>query len=664
MSKKLLFFGTLCMLFLSTETFAQRTPMRRKAPPTKKEQPQKEAEPIKTIQVISQPMIVVPQTQPTQTTQPRSANPHVQMAPTMGNHKIIALDPKVVKAFKNHEFGKNSWNSEFKVVGANFRSGDNSTTRTTTSIQGDKFCSTTTLNTNLNTDNFKDFTETGPPDWLKPGIIMDAVEFVKGSDKIEENYNRGPITISNTVTGYDEVVDNPKNRSAINRAIVKVRSTDPNQVHGANISYSYTEIFSADELNFKVNGRYSNTFAGISAALGVENNSSKSHHYYLVEFQQSLYSLEVDGLEKENIFPNNPDVDLSNYVYISKVNYGRKGYFMFITEKSLEDFGVKASANMNYLGHKAAIESNLEKISKTNSTQVKAFYYGGAVQSVVKDIAANWNETGRKPLHDYIAGYNFSQAEAYPISYEMKNLDNQRVGMTSRNAQKIPTCVDSKGIKLKITLMQLQSKTTQDRDQIADLGIVQHVRYQANGKVIKPSKVTLEKFKDHDKCTLGGGGEWPGSTALICGNSSRQIHVTVSKTVDENRTANVNNSMVFDITHQDANDTQAELIIDTYVKEYSSTDIVMNQDPRKTKVAIHDVLAILTGIKQINEDKSYFDGGVSKNLSFEHFDGGSLPLRNVNPSGKIILEGPIRARNRGPSSDEKAFVWMRFELVK
>lgn len=661
MNKKLVLFGTLCLLFLSTEAFAQRTPVRRTAPKT--EQPKKEAQPAPPIQVITQPMLVVPQKQPTQTTQPRSVNPHVQMAPTI-NNKMIALDPKVMQAFKNHAFGKHTWNSEFKVIGANFKSGDNSTTHTTTSNQGGKFCSTTTLNTNLNTDNFKDFTATGPPDWLKPGIIMNASEFVQGNDMIEENYNRGPITISNTVTGYDEVVDNPKNKSAINRAIVKVRSADPKQVHGANISYSYTEIFSADELNFKVNGRYSNTFAGISAALGVQSNTSKTHHYYLVEFQQSLYSLEVDGLEKENIFPNNPDVDLSNYVYISKVNYGRKGYFMLITEKSLEDFGVKASANMNYLGHKAAIESNLEKISKSNSTQVKAFYYGGAVQSVVKDIAANWNETGRKPLHDYIAGYNFSQAEAYPISYEMKNLDNERVGMTSNNKQIIPTCVDSKGMKLKVTLLQLQSSTTQDRDQIADLGIVQHVRYQANGKVIKPIKTTINKFKNNDKCELGGGGEWSGATALICGNSDRQIHVTVSKKVDGTRTANIDNSMIFDITHQQANDTGAEFLIDTYVKEYSNPDIVMNQDPRITKVAIHDVLAMLTGLKNVEKDSKFFDGSVSPSLQFHDFDGVSLPLRNVKESGEMVLEGPIRARNKGPSSDEKAFVWMRFELVK
>lgn len=660
--------STVCLLFLTTEAFSQRTPIRRSRANPKIEKTQKKAESMPTMQVIGQPMIMAPQQVPQQTPQhspQKTQNPNILLSPTAQNSRLMTIDPKTLKTFKSHVFEKDSKTSEFKVIGSNFKAGDNSTARTTTTTKQGKFCSTTTLNTRLNTSSFKDFTETGPPDWLKPGIIMDAVAFVKGEEKIEEEYDRGPITISNTVTGLNEVIANPQSKSAINGAVIRVQSKDPEQVHGANISYSYTEIFSADELNFKINGRYSHNFAGIASSLGVASNSSKSHHYYLVEFQQSLYSLEVDGLKKEQIFPNNPDVDLSNYVYISKINYGRKGYFMFITDKSLEDFGAKASASLNYMGHKAAIESNLEKISKSNTTQVKAFYYGGAIQSVVKDIAAKWDEQGRKPLHDYIAGYNFSQAEAYPISYELKNLDNQRVGMTNTNVQTIPTCVDSKGMKLKVTLLQIQSKNTQDRDQIADLGIVQHIRYQANGKALKPSKVTLNKFKDNPKCNLGGGGgEWPGSTPLICGNSSRQIHVTVTDKVDTKRTTNIDNSMIFDIAHQDANDTNAEFIIDTYVKEYSKKDIVMNEDPRKTKVAIHDVLAILNGIKEIHEDHSFFDGGVNKSIKFDNFDGNSLPLRKVNEKGKTILEGPIRARNKGSSNDEKAFVWMQFELLK
>lgn len=664
MRKKILFFGTLCLLFVTSEAFSQRTPMRRTIPKPKTEQPKteqpkNETEVIKTIQVIGHPILVAPHV-----VTPPTANQHILISPGAKNN-LLTNDPKVLNAFKSQLFIKDNKKSEFKVIDNNFKAGDNSTGKTTTKTIDGQFCSYTTLNTRLNTANFMDFTENGPPDWLKPGIIMDAVAFVRGEELIEEKYNRGPITISNTVTGLDQLIANPDSKSTINRAIIKVQSKDPKQVHGANMSYTYTEIFSADELNFKINGRYSNSFAGISTALGMTSNNSKSHHYYLVEFQQSLYSLEVDGLKKDNVFPNNPEVDLSNYVYISKVNYGRKGYFMLITEKSLEDFGAHANASANFMGHKAAIESNLEKISKSNSTQVKAFYYGGAMKSVVTDIGAKWDATDRKPLHDYIAGYSFSQAEAYPISYEMKNLDNRRVGMTNTNAQTIPTCTDSKGIKLKVTLMQLESETTQDKDQIADLTIVQHIRYEANGKVIPPSQVNLNKFKDFGSCQLGGGaGDWQGSTPLICGNSSRQIHVTVSKKINKNRTANVDNSMIFDISHQDANDVNAVFMIDTFVKEFSSTDIVLDNDPRKTKVAIHDVLGILTGIKQIEENQIFFDDAIDDTLKFDNFNGDALALRKVNEGNNIILEGPIRARNKGPSTHEKAFVWMRFEIIK
>ena len=240
----------------------------------------------------------------------------------------------------------------------------------------------------------------------------------------------------------------------------------------------------------------------------------------------------------------------------------------------------------------------------------------------------------------------------------------------------------SKNLKLKVTLVELQSAVTQN-GKLAHLSINQHVRYESKGKVIKPISKDIQKKARDQNCWLGllqlwhyeqlqapeFGEDWEGATPLICGDRDNQIHV-VPTTQPLTRNPNINHSLVFEITPDQANDKNAEFLIDTFVVEYSTdwkgydTSIILNHDPRRMNVAIYDVLAILQGKKKLNENASYVkDGGVPASFKFDHFDGVSLPLRNVNPNGKMILEGPIRARNKDKELIEKAFVWMRFELI-
>lgn len=648
MKKTILFVGALFLLLMTMPSYAQKTSKKQKEKVEKKSIQKKRGV------VVKKPRKVY------------KANTPKVMTQVSQTPKVVLRKLEPNKVFNTASLAKQAKRFKLRTTLNGFDTGDHSSISTTAETKKDgKFCSTTTLNTKLNTQNFSDFTTNGPPDWMKPGIILDVHSFIDGASKIEERYDRGPITIATNAASakkISKVVSNPRGKSQITQAISELLSTDRNQLHAANITYSYSEIRSKDELNYKVNGRYSNSFADISVQLGMTSNSEKEHHYYLVEFQQTLFSLEVDGLDPTNIFPNKPDLDLRDYVYISQVSYGRKGYFMFITDTSLNELGVSATASASYLGHNASIEANLNQISQTENVEVKAFYYGGRVDSAISDLTADRNSSQWKPLKTYMEGDKFSEAEAYPISYKLKNLNNDPVGMSSTNQQEIETCItSSKNTKLKVTLLELQCDTSGDRDKVGDFGITQHVRYKARGGDWKtPVQTSINKFNNY--CHPGDiNREWNGSTALICGSSKNQIHVNESKK-PKRRNLNINNSMVFEITPEEANDKQAVFEIDTWVKEYSNSDVVMNHDPRKTQVAIHDVLAILKGIKDINttNTSAFFDGGVNESLKFYHFDGVSLPLRKV---GDNILEGVIRARNKGGSLNQKAFVWMRFELI-
>ena len=597
---------------------------------------------------------------------------------------ITQVKPKVKfekQYFKAKDFVKAAQRLRLRTVNSSNTSGDNSTITVTKKEKGDEFCTDVTLNTKIETSQFKDFTiGDGPPDWMKPGIILSVSDFIEGGAKIEERYDRGPITIYNTTFASKppQRVNNPKDRSAIKDALDNLVSTKTTTLHAANIHYSYNEIRNEDEFNIHVNGRYSKGFNTFAAHFGVDNSSKKDYHYYLVEFTQILFSVEVDGLDPNNIFPNNPEVNLNDYIYISKVNYGRKGYFMFKSKKSLDQLGVNAGVTASYLSNNLSIESNLEKISQTEDVEIKAFYWGGTISSAIDDLIADRNSADWVPLKVFMQGHRFTEAESFPISYQIKNLNNDLVALSSTNKHNVETCVPlEKDLHLKVTLLQLQAQATR-YGSMAHYGITQHIRYKANGawkKEIK-NKSEFRMFPNRTDCDRGGrNNKLSEHIPLICGNKNNQIHVGVTENITDYRNDNINNSIVFKITPEEANDKNAFFEIDTWVKEYSDTEYLSRNDDlellhgsREKNVAIHDVLSILL-TKNFNAGDHYNaqafgDGSVDQNLEFMTFDGVQLPLLYKSSGSRIYLEGPIRVRNRGGGVDEKGFVWMRFELVE
>lgn len=593
--------------------------------------------------------------------------------------RVMQLAPLMIQGtFVAANVQNQSGSRELKTLGSNFRTGDNSTSKNiSTKTSGNQMCASQQINTELNTLNFKDFTIYGPPDWLKPGILMEAKSFVQGTERIEEKYDRSPITISTTAPKAAKrvtTVQNPKNKSAITDAIGDLLSQDNSQT-GALITFSYHRIFTSEDLNYKINGKFSTNFSDIAAKFGVSGSKKNSHNYFLVEFTQTLFSLEVDGLDKEKVFLNYPNAPLDEYVYISKVNYGRRGYIMFTSQKSLEEFNISAEAGGSYAGMSAQIKSNLGTIASSEDTRVEAFYYGGDVKGAVDDILAGWDKEGRVPLEDYIKAYRFSPAEAYPVSYELKNLDNEKIGMTSKSTQTVETCVPlPKKLKLKVSLAGIDCETTEDRDKYADYELKQHVFYKVGGKIKTPIQKKYNKFGS--SCTPNGLANSNGYVPLICGSDKQQIHVAEQKYKSvprEKRGDNVSNFVVYEIDSEEASANNAEFIIRTYLKEKSDdwrgnpADIMMNNDNPNVEVAIKDVLATLTKARTLSNDGKYRgDGAMDQNLTFDYFGGGNrLQLTQVTMGndGRIILEGAIRARNSGKDVREKAFLWVRFELI-
>ena len=528
---------------------------------------------------------------------------------------------------------------------------------------GNMMCASERLKVEVKTRDFLAFTHAGVPDWLKPGIMLEASAFVQGGNVIEESVARHPIILSTNLRGVENTfleVSNPAERHLITQAESRLISQAANKP-AAQMNFTFHEIRSAEELELKLTGQLNSAIGSITSKLGLNYGTKKEYNYYMVEFHQTMFSIEVNGLKEGQIFVGEGK-NTENLIYLSKVNYGRRGFIMFKSKKSLEQLGAEMKVSGGNIVTKANVSSSFNLLKSNSEVEIHAFYYGGSTESAAQSIRQSIEDGKPGNIATYIEGQPYDHTLAMPVGYELKNLQNQRVGLGSNFEKLIETCVPWKSdiLKLKVTLSDIQCVVTADGDKVADYGIRQHVYYKANRKEKEP---VSKRFNLHGgECALGNDVYWLDATALICGGSNKQLHVNEGNA----RNSNINNSVIFHITPEEYNDKNAEFILETWVKEYngSGKDLVLNNDPPRTTVAIKDVLDILTGIKTLKEDSKFkLDGGIAKGIYFDYFDGMKLPLTQVKGTSKTILEGVIRARNRGSSLTDKAAVWVRFELM-
>ncbi|MEO6682083.1 MAG: thiol-activated cytolysin family protein, partial [Ginsengibacter sp.] len=571
-----------------------------------------------------------------------------------------------IKNFKPVNFGNltgNKGSKQLKVVNNKFpQQNKSSRTKLKEERSGNLMCAQEKLKVEMNTSDFRDFITGGVPDWLKPGIMMDASSFLHESYKIIEGSPRFPIVLSTNLRGVENTymeVDNPGQRHKITEAESKLISQNARPVP-AQMTFTYHELKTAEEFAFKLTGQLTSTMLDFAAGIGLTAESEKESHFYLVEFHQTMFGIEVNGLESDKIFMEKaPAVD--NLIYVSKVNYGRRGFIMFKSKKSLEQLGAEVKVSGGNVVNKASLNSSFNLLKTSSEVEIKAFYYGGSTESVSQSIRESIEDGKPGNIVSYIEGQSFDHTLGMPVSYEMKNLQNERVGLGSDFEKYIYTCVPWKSdiLKLKVTLTDIQCVVTADGDKTADYGIRQHLYYKANNNV--KEVVSKSANKHGGSCPLGNDVYWLDAISLMCGGSSKQLHVNEGNA----RMLNINNSVIFHITPEEYNDKNAEFILETWVKEYNggSNDLVLNNDPPRVHVAIKDVLDILSGIKTLNANSSFkADAGIAKGVEFDYFDGTKLPLSKVN-SEKTILEGVIRARNKGAKLTDKAAVWVRFELM-
>lgn len=529
-------------------------------------------------------------------------------------------------------------------------------------------CLVSTKTLDITTTDFSYFTESSTPDFIKPGVVINYSSILDGRNTINTT-PRNPLTIYliNTSAGAGNNnlsvdVENPQNVSGINNALGQLTGQLNTQSIPANMSFEISEISSEKEFQYGVTGSYSYG-SMLSAKFGVTGGDFSKNYYYLIKFTQNMYNVAVDP---NTVSFANDISGADKLAYVSEVTYGRKGLMMIKTKKSMSEIKAEMKISANSGIHKGDISGFVSSVNKDDSREIRVFFYGGSSNVAARSLQENDMKNG---FDNWVAAEAGNGLLALPISYRVKNLKGEQLQLKSVFTQPNRNCVPKKALKLKVTLLEIDPKVTTDSDKKGDYGIRQHVKYTANKTVKEASgNVVYNTFKkETNPCKLAGDKDWSGAIPLACGSSKDQIHVNVNGDKNRKRLNNIRNSVVFDISTEEASDKNAKFEVQTWVKEYSDKDILMNHDfSIPQEIPIYFVLNELQGLSSgVSFSENYSKDG-ALTLKVHNFNDDYPAMFRGTDAAKgnqPYLDAVLRARNSGSSVDEKAFLYLRFELI-
>ena len=534
--------------------------------------------------------------------------------------------------------------------------------KTTTTIE---MSTVEDLSINVNLLDFSYFSESVEP-WLKPGQVISSKSFISRQPRAVKT-QRNPITLTIDLPGAPRSsyeVLNPHQESTL----LNAENTLINQgarVSAPKLSFSFHKIHSEEEMEFKLNGKFRSIIGVLNAfsyEVGLSNGNQQAYHYYMLEFRQPMFSIR-SGDMPPNIFKEFIP-DMSDHVYIDKVDYGRKGIIIFRSTRTLEELNIKGIANYHYGLTENEMRSVYKQLKNKKEIEVFARIYGGSSAQDLLSIA-NKIKIGVPDIFTYLASLENNHRLAVPVSYSLKNLNNQVIGQKSKKTQTITTKTPippPSNNKLKVTLTDIHSIKGYDKDHLDDFGIQQYIVYKALGKEKKYASRQINKFPER----IDMPGQVPNIiNPLIKGDMNNQIHVWERTRLSMRNRDMIDNSLIFHITSEELNDPKASFEIFTWLKEYSS-DIINGRmdwtymDNKSVKVKIKDVVEILQGRIDLNENTTIPELGIVEEVRFHNFGFDFMKLANIRKKKPLVLEGPIY-------HIEKKFivaVWVQFELIE
>jgi hypothetical protein len=235
------------------------------------------------------------------------------------------------------------------------------------------------------------------------------------------------------------------------------------------------------------------------------------------------------------------------------VNYGRRGFIVFKSTKTIEQLGVKFNTSTKGVIGSGELKTAYNSLKNNSEVQIEAFFYGGSTQGAVSTITNAIKNGSPSDIVDYIASRPFDHKLALPVGFELKNLKNERVGLGSNFEQTVKTCIPKRNFRLKVTLTDIQCINGRDGggSNPDDYGIQQWVVFRALGKDKKFTNRDINKFP----AKQNGPVQAPNvQNILIAGDQQNQIHVGQNASVNQRNRNMINNSLIFNISFDEYND--------------------------------------------------------------------------------------------------------------
>ena len=523
----------------------------------------------------------------------------------------------------------------------------------------------------VNTLDFNHFSK-AVEQWVKAGNVFSAQSFIADQPSAV-TLPRNPIKLTINlpgVTNSNYLVQSPEQNSKLLGA-EEYLITQNARPATPKLSFSFHKIHSVEEMEFKLTGKYRGLFNSFSTEIGLKPGNQQLYHYYMLVLSQNMFSIQADDMVPANTFKQLV-TDMTGYIYIDKVDYGRNGIVIFKSTQTLEDLGITAAANYNFGLSEDKMKTVYNQLKGKEEVKMFAHFYGATSVAEIQSMENNV-KTGVTDIFTLIRTTPTDYRLALPVGYTIKNMNNQVVGLKSNKTQTVITKSSAPRAlisKLRVTLTDIQCiKGIDDGGSDPDdYAIQQYIVYKALGKEKKYVSRNIRKYPN----AIDIGGQVPGIiNPLIVGGEERQIHVKEDGDVGKRNRGMINNSLVFDISLEELDDPNASFQIFTWLKEYShrfagiqgstpDNKVLLNNKP--VTVKIKEVIEILQGRRNVNETATFPNVKIGKGIKFHNFGPGFMYLANIQKKTPLVLEGPIPC-NEAPYQLGLAAVWVQFELL-
>lgn len=272
-----------------------------------------------------------------------------------------------------------------------------------------------------------------PQQHVFPGSVTDGNSIPRGEySMIRHELN--PIYIR--VEGLN-LIDNSKlvqqietpTVANITSTLAQIVNSPTAGVQRANYISKFEEVKSNEELSIALGVHYSgltNEFSGMFS-----RNTSTSSSMYVMEFSQIYYTVFADIPTSSKDFFKNYNNDIpDSWMYISEVNYGRKGILVIVVENQNNNTSFSASYS-----HEALVSSGGAQLSsdlkKNNSKiSIRAMIKGGNPVDAAKINTNNWEESLKNFFSFFQKGAVFNSSNpAFPLSFVMRFISDPNHGI-------------------------------------------------------------------------------------------------------------------------------------------------------------------------------------------------------------------------------------------